>query len=212
MGIPFEVDVAHIPERRLPGEMPEAFVRRISLDKALAIAEGVERHGPLIIAADTIVVLEGDVLGKPADAREATEMLRRLRGRRHTVYTGLAFVWRAMGLQSSELAATLVHMASYDEVSIARYVSTGDPFDKAGAYAIQSEAFAPVARVEGCYANVMGMPMCHLYCRLAEHGLTPPVHPLDVCPLSVSQGCPWSREIITAGAGCNRGGRTPAGW
>lgn len=198
MGLRFRIASPDVPEDERPGEPPEALALRLSTDKARSVA--ATDADPLVVAADTIVVDDGRVLGKPMDADEATRMLRHLRGRRHRVLTGLAIVRASDGWLCRQLASTPVHMAHYSERAIAEYVAGGDPLDKAGAYAIQSAVLNPVARVVGCYANVVGLPMCHLYRALALAGVRAPVHPLDACPLAVSQGCPWSREITSAPA------------
>ena len=158
LGLPFHVVEAHVEERRLERESPQRMVMRLSRSKAEAVP-AASQAGGIVIACDTIVVLEGEVLGKPADPRDATSMLRRLRGREHRVYSGLA----VLDIESARLHTvcdeTEVHMRSYSDEEIAAYVATGDPLDKAGAYAIQSAPFRPVARIEGCYASVMGLPL-----------------------------------------------------
>jgi len=199
LGARFRLEVPDVPEDPLSGERPPALALRLSLAKAEAVA--ARFPADLVIAADTIVVLGERVLGKPADPPEALRMLRALRGREHLVYTALALVGRGDGLRLQELAATPVRMANYSDEELARYVASGDPLDKAGAYAIQAESFAPVARFQGCYANVVGLPMCHLYRALRALGRPTPVHPLDACPLAAAQGCPWSHAITQAPAG-----------
>ena len=116
----------------------------------------------IIIAADTTVVDEGQILGKPANAYEAESMLRRLRGREHQVFTALAVVRRSEGFLALDWCVTQVPMRTYSDEEMYAYIATGDPLDKAGAYAIQHPDFSPVANLEGCYANVMGLPLCHL--------------------------------------------------
>jgi len=133
-------------------------VMRLSRTKAEAVAAARQERS-IVIACDTIVVLEGKVLGKPADPQEAASMLRRLRGREHSVYSGLT----VLDMESAQLQTacdeTEVHMRTYSDEEIAAYVATGDPLDKAGAYAIQSASFRPVARIQGCYASVVGLPL-----------------------------------------------------
>ncbi len=101
-------------------------------------------------------------------------------------------------MRCQQLACTPVRMANYSEEALAAYVATGDPLDKAGAYAIQAETFAPVAGLEGCYTNVVGLPLCHLYRGLRALGLLVPAHPLEVCPQAVGAGCPWAADILSA--------------
>ncbi len=196
LGARFRVRAPAVPEAPRPGERPADLALRLSLAKAEEVAA---RHPEdLVLAADTIVVLEGRVLGKPAGPAEALEMLRALRGREHTVYTALALARGRDGLRRRDIAATPVRMAPYTDEEIARYVATGDPLDKAGAYAIQAVGFAPVERFRGCYANVVGLPMCHLYRSLEALGHATPIHPLDACPLAAAQGCPWAYGILHA--------------
>jgi MAF protein len=194
MGIAFEVVSSDIDEASVPGESPPGLARRLSLAKALAVARCLSNA--LVIAADTLVVIDGEMLGKPTDQSMAFEMLSRLRGREHRVYSGLALVDARTGRRCTQVAMTPVMMRDYTEDEIRAYVDTGDPLDKAGAYAIQYPAFDPVAQIDGCYANVMGLPMCHLYRALRHGGLEVPTHPLDCCPQAMERGCPWAEGII----------------
>ncbi len=174
LGLPFEVRTAAVDETPQAGEAPEALVRRLSRDKARAVA-GQVAPGPIVIAADTAVVLRngGEVLGKPTDPAEATAMLRRLRGRTHTVLTAIALIDTARALLLTGLARTAVTMRDYSDEEIAAYIATGDPFDKAGAYAIQHPGFHPVASLKGSYTNVVGLPLPHLVRALKRLGLEP---------------------------------------
>jgi len=157
LGLPFRVVEADVEEGRLEGESPQGMVMRLSRVKAEAVAASARRG--IVIACDTIVVLEGEVLGKPANPEEATRTLRRLRGWEHRVYSGLTVVDVESGQLHAACDETGVHMRAYEDEEIAAYVASGDPLDKAGAYAIQSVSFHPVARIEGCYASVMGLPL-----------------------------------------------------
>ena len=179
LGLSFEVCVADIDEGRLPGEAPEAMARRLSLAKAHAVAPA--RPRALIIAADTLVVVDQDVLGKPVDEREAYTMLARLRNRAHHVLTGLALADLARHRESVEVVVTRVTMRDYSDDDICRYIGTGDPMDKAGAYAIQAADLNPVARIEGSYTNVVGLPLCALYHRLRAWGVPVPVDARVAC-------------------------------
>lgn len=194
MGIDFGVMPSDINEAPIPGEPAAEMAKRLSLSKANAVAAA--HSEALVIAADTLVVLDGLVLGKPADEAMAFEMLTRLAGRQHWVYTGLAIVDAGRSRHCEQVAATLVTMRQYTADEVRRYVATGDPIDKAGAYAIQYPQFDPVARIGGCYANVMGLPMCHVYRVLDLWGVAPPIHPLHCCPQAVEKGCRWSAEIV----------------
>jgi septum formation protein len=129
----------------------------------------------VVIACDTLVALDGEPLGKPRDAAEATSMLRRLRGRSHTVYSAVALLEPTTGRASTDVAETQVGMRAYTDAEIAAYVASGDPLDKAGAYAIQHPGFHPAVcgELQGCYANVMGLPLCHLTRCLRAWGVEP---------------------------------------
>ena len=175
-------------------ETPPMLVRRLSLSKAMSatLRGAIE----IIIAADTLVALDEEVLGKPRDARHAVEMLARLRSRMHLVYSGLTMLDVRQNRVITEIVQTPVWMRAYSDEEIAAYVASGDPTDKAGAYAIQHPSFMPVERIEGCYANVMGLPLCHVYRGLVALNELAPVHPLDSCPQAVAHGCPWAAGIL----------------
>ncbi|MBI2940515.1 MAG: septum formation protein Maf [Chloroflexi bacterium] len=158
LGLPFEVRPAEVPEQALPGESPEMTAERLAQEKAEAVARTLKSG--IVVAADTVVILDGEALGKPRDARDARAMLRRLRGRWHTVTTGVAVVDAATRRRASTTRATRVLMRDYSPEEVERSISSGEPLDKAGAYAIQDPTFAPVARIEGCYLNVVGLPLC----------------------------------------------------
>ncbi len=195
MQMTFEVVTSDIDESVQARETPLALAYRLSLTKAEAVASAY--IDAIIIAADTLVVLDNDVLGKPADWAEATEMLIRLRNRQHLVYTGLTVIDQLGDRRCTQVAITPVLMRDYSDEEIRRYVASGDPMDKAGAYAIQYADFNPVARFEGCYANVMGLPMCHLYRLLCSWHIDVPRHSLESCPLAIKEGCPWATEILS---------------
>ncbi len=193
LGLDFAIQTPDVDEQPHDGESPTDLVQRLSLAKARAATPG---STAIVIAADTIVVLDGQVLGKPPTPTAAIDMLKRLRGRQHTVHTGLTVLDVAHAHDATTLATTIVEMRNYSDEAIRRYVATGGPMDKAGAYAIQSDTFDPVARIMDCYTNVMGLPLCHVYRMLDAIYPTPPVHPLACCPMAISQGCPWSRPIL----------------
>lgn len=194
LGLTFVVQPTDIDETQLPGERPDELAQRLSHAKALVASENAP--GALVVAADTLVVLNDVVLDKPASPGEALRILRRLRGRTHRVLTGLTLRHGIMDDKSTQLATTPVTMREYKEDEMRAYVASGDPMDKAGAYAIQNEQFAPVARLQDCYANVVGLPLCHLYRALLRRGVTMH-HPLDVCPWPVQQGhCDWAATIL----------------
>jgi len=187
LGLPFVVAAAEVDEQQRPGEPPAALVQRLSRAKAVAVAA---RHpDAVIVGADTVVVLDGEVLGKPADAEDAVRMLRALRGRPHLVYSAVTALHVATGRQTTELSESGVWMRDYSDEEIAAYVASGDPLDKAGAYAIQHRDFAPVARIEGCYASVMGLPLGHLARALAGVGVTVPADVAQVCAAATGAAC-----------------------
>lgn len=180
LGLAFHVRVAAVDETERAGESPARMVRRLALLKAQAVPlEGDE----LLIAADTTVELEGEVLGKPADEADARRMLAALRGRPHAVHT--AIVLRRSEHLQSETVSTVVVMRAYGESEVAAYLRAGGPMDKAGAYGIQDEPFAPVERIAGCYLNVMGLPLCHLARGLHSWQVEVPHLPPPYCCASV---------------------------
>jgi MAF protein len=193
LGLPFDVAAADVAETPQPGESPAALVARLSRDKARAV-----HSGGIVVACDTVVALDGDVLGKPGDAAEATAMLRRLRGRPHTVYSAITLLETTTTEMLTDVAETLVVMRAYTEAELAAYVASGDPLDKAGAYAIQHAGFHPVAQVQGCYANVTGLPLCHLTRCLRAWGIEPPNDVPTVCQAHTGYACAVYAAILDA--------------
>ena len=163
LGIEAEVRPADVDETPLAGEAAEPYVLRLAASKARARGKGDE----LVLAADTVVVLDGDLLGKPRDPDDARHMLRRLSGRDHEVLTGVAVFHPARDRSWSEVARTRVEMARLSAQEIDWYVASGEPMDKAGAYAIQGLGALFVERLEGNYSNVVGLPIPLTY-RLLE--------------------------------------------
>lgn len=168
LGLSFAVKTTAIDETPRPGESPPALVQRLSRAKALAAAQ----PGAVVIAADTVVVWQEVILGKPANATEAAHMLRLLRHRSHDVYSGLTL--HRAGMTLTRLHQSRVWMRPYTEAEIAAYIATGSPLDKAGAYGIQDTSFAPVERLEGCFASVMGLPLGELAAAMSALALSPP--------------------------------------
>ena len=164
----FEVVPSEIEETLEDGPAPVA-VARLALRKARAVAARVREA--VVLAADTVVILDGAALGKPADAREARAMLRRLRGREHEVITGVAVLDSRTGREASTSVVSLVRMAAYSDATLEAYVATGAPLDKAGAYAIQDLGGALVERQAGSYTNVVGLPVEETRWLLAEFGV-----------------------------------------
>jgi septum formation protein len=156
-GFTFEVHPAHIPEDPLPNEDPIAYVVRLAREKAETVFAALNDPAALVLGADTTVTLDNHILGKPTDAADAARMLRLLSGRTHRVITGVALA----SAQRTEVAAevTGVRFLTLSDEEIAAYISTGEPMDKAGAYGIQGRAARWIPRVEGCYFNVVGLPL-----------------------------------------------------
>lgn len=161
IGVTPEIRPADVDETIPPGTDPAAAVSALALAKARAVLESGQAEGAdLVIAADTVVVLDGDILGKPADAEGAKAMLKRLAGRTHSVYTGFTVLDPARPEGAHvESVRSKVHLAALTPAAIAAYVETGEPLDKAGSYAIQGLGSAFVERVEGCYTNIVGLPL-----------------------------------------------------
>lgn len=187
LGWPFEVHAADVEEHPRDGESPRDLVRRLSEDKVRAVAGRVDQG--LIVGADTIVALEDEILGKPADSGEAAYMLRRLRNREHQVYTGVSVLDTTGGWVSGVVVMSTVWIRDYSDEQLMAYAASGEPLDKAGAYAIQDGDFCPVERVEGCYANVMGLPLCHLYRLLVDAGVDIGVSPTAACETFTGRRC-----------------------
>jgi len=154
-GLRFDVLPAHIDETRHDGEEPKAYAQRLALEKAQAIS--ALHAGAVILGADTIVELDGEVLHKPSNAGEAERMLRALSGRAHRVHTGIALVCGAD--QWQHLETTTVYFEEIPEADLAHYLASGDSLDKAGAYGIQGYAARWIPRIEGDFFNVMGLPI-----------------------------------------------------
>ena len=187
LGLPFDIVAPSVPEDLDGGEDPEATVRRLAGEKAMAVAERFP--GSVIAAADTVVALDDVILGKPADAADALRMLATLRGRWHRVWTGIAVRSPATGRVAVTSEWTDVLMRDYTPAEAAAYVATGDALDKAAAYAIQHAEFNPVAEIAGCYANVMGLPLCRLHGMLVDAGCRDAVPPVRTCPAFLGIRC-----------------------
>jgi septum formation protein len=182
-GIAITVQPTNIPETPQDGELPKAFAERLAHEKAWAIFK--QRPNDFVLGADTIVVVDGHILGKPANAADGARMLRLLSGRTHEVTTGVCLMGpRAAAAEAGDAAkakpettlgntrseTTLVTMSAFSEEEIQAYIATGEPMDKAGAYAIQGMASRWIPRIEGDYANVVGLPVALVYRMLRDHG------------------------------------------
>jgi septum formation protein len=164
--IAFTVLERKVPEVRRPHEWPEDFVRRIAGEKARAVF--ANHPDNFVLGADTVVVADGQVLGKPADAHDAVRMLRLLSGGSHLVTTGVCLLGPTV--EDTRAETTTVSFGPLTDAEISQYVATGEPMDKAGAYAIQGIASRWVTHLEGCYFNVVGLPVPLVYRMLREHG------------------------------------------
>ncbi len=164
--LPFEVVISGADER-VSAQAPSELVQLLSQRKAAAVA--AEHPDRVVVAADTIVYLDGEVLGKPQDAADAARMLRRLSGRAHIVYTG--YTVQQGSRVVTDLAATTVHFRPLDDAEIDRYVASGEPMDKAGAYAVQGGGARFVTGIEGDFYNVIGLPLCQLVLTLRQFGI-----------------------------------------
>jgi MAF protein len=171
-GWEFNIIPADIDETPLQGESPSEYVMRTAVEKAKYVT-GVTGEDKIVIAADTTVADGDEILGKPSDVEEAKLMLLRLRNRVHQVFTAVVVTRASDGFEKSTLCKTDVPMRNYSDQEIVEYIDSGDPFDKAGGYAIQHKGFHPVETINGCYANVMGLPICHLGTILLELGHPP---------------------------------------
>jgi MAF protein len=194
-GWPFRVQAADVDETPLDGEPAPAYVIRLAHAKVCAVGQQLG-PGALVLAADTTVSHRSRILGKPVDADDATRMLRQLRGRKHAVLTGLALLRTADGQMWQTICLTEVPMRRYSDAEIRAYVLSGDPLDKAGAYAIQHAGFHPAAVLHGCYANVMGLPLCHLVRLLRQAGIGPAQSIPQACQEHLAYSCTVYPEFL----------------
>jgi septum formation protein len=187
LGIPFEVRSTDIDETPDPDEVAEDLVRRLAVAKAEAGLVAAPERPIVVLAADTLVSVDGEVLGKPVDEADAARMLRLLSGSRHQVLTGVAVASShgTAATLSVEVEVTHVHMAPWTDEQIAAYVASGEPMDKAGSYAIQEVGDRFVTRIEGSFDNVVGLPMDLTSRLLADAGLDLPAEPSAVQPPEV---------------------------
>ena len=192
---PFEISPADIDETEFVGEAPPDYVRRLARSKAEVVAQQYP-DAVLIIAADTTVADGSEILGKPVNDEDARRMLVQLRDRRHQVYTAITAVVPSKNLWAHELCSSQVPMRAYRGEEIEDYIASGDPMDKAGAYAIQHRGFHPVESFSGCFASVMGMPLCHLTRAIKKIGLTPEVNIGLACQQHLQYDCPISQRVL----------------
>ncbi len=198
-GWKFDVSAADVDESQLLNESPADYVLRLAETKARSVNADADQ---IVLAADTAVVDEGVILGKPKDHAEAIKMLTRLRGHTHQVYTGVALLRLSDGLLLKEICVTDVPMRDYSNEEINAYVQTGDPLDKAGAYAIQHPGFRPAMPshehegMSGCYANVMGLPMCHIIQMMRKMEIQPNTDVFARCETLLQCQCPVLEAIL----------------
>ncbi|MGH2627573.1 MAG: Maf family protein [Anaerolineales bacterium] len=188
-GWDFTVAPSTVDETPGAGETPSQTARRLAREKAEAVSPALP--GEWILSADTVVVDDGRLLGKPADASEAERMLLELRGKDHGVVTAIALRNPVTGQVIEDACETAVPMRAYRAEEIENYVASGASFDKAGGYGIQDSEFRPVdlERLEGCYANVMGLPLCHLVRAARRVGFEPPADVPAACTAHLAYDC-----------------------
>jgi MAF protein len=192
----FIIQPVNVDESPYPGEIAGDYVLRMAETKALRAAAEVVQPGVIVLAADTTVVDGNKLLGKPAGQHEAAEMLRELRGRAHQVYSVIAIYLPEDGRLLTDLCVSPVPMREYSDSEIEAYIESGDPFDKAGAYAIQNRGFRPVINFSHCYASVMGLPLCHLVRTLRKVGIKPVLDVPMACQENLQYACPVFDNIL----------------
>ena len=197
LALPYRVQAAVVDESSSPVETPWEYVVRLAQRKAEAVQPDA-RSGELIMAADTIVVDGKDLLGKPESPEAARTMLKRLRGRSHQVYTAVCLIAAETGQVFSDYCVSQVPMREYTDLEIEAYIASGDPFDKAGGYAIQNPQFRPVLNFSQCYACVMGLPLCHLVRLLAQIGPTFQACPPTLCRHHLGYECTFYGKILNS--------------
>jgi MAF protein len=195
-GWSFQSYPVEIDETPIPGETAKDYVLRLAKEKAVGAAQKFP-PGKFVIAADTAVVDGGKILGKPANKMEAFEMLRGLRARIHQVFTALALLPGPPNKLVTDVCITNVWMRDYGDSEMQTYIDSGDPLDKAGAYAIQHSGFNPVERLEGCYANVVGLPVCHLTHLLARFDIFPPENAIGICQDTTNYQCTLKTLVLS---------------
>lgn len=187
--------VADVDETSVDHPNPAVNVVQTAQLKADAVSPLAPANA-VIIAADTIVVLDNEVLEKPVDAEDARTMLRQLRARTHQVFTGLTIINKATNQTVTDVAKMDVPMRDYSDAEIEAYIATGDPMDKAGSYAIQHAGFHPVTNFNGCFAGVVGLPLCHLFRSLRQCGIYLETDIAAICQQYHHYDCPVFETIL----------------
>ncbi len=201
---PFIVVNSDVDEREIPGENPGQFVIRLAKEKALKGGAGVlanSLENAFVLGADTIVVDGTEILGKPQDQMDAARILKQLRGKTHKVLSGIALYNLSTGEIQTRLVCTEVVMREYTDDEIQDYIASGDPMDKAGAYGIQNSDFNPAPDFFGCFANVMGLPLCHLAVLMKEMGIETDHRVADRCQDSIDYQCPIYADVLAGTKG-----------
>jgi MAF protein len=193
-GWPYEVKPAGVDESIRGGEPPASYVRRLAQAKAEKAARN--SGGRTVLAADTTVAHGAAILGKPGTAAAAIAMLTALRAKTHQVYTAIALYDRRSGALDVELCTSQVPMRAYTPAEMLAYVNSGDPLDKAGGYAIQHAGFHPVENFSGCFASVMGLPLCHLARAARRLGIEPKMDIAQTCQAHLQYACPVHAAVL----------------
>ena len=196
---PFIVVNSDVDEREIPGENPDEFVVRLAKEKALKGGAGVltnSLENAFVLGADTIVVDGTEILGKPQDQMDAARILEQLRDKTHQVLSGIALYNLSTREIQTRLVCTEVVMREYTDDEIRDYIASGDPMDKAGAYGIQNRDFNPAPQFYGCFANVMGLPLCHLAVLMKEMGIDTDHRVAERCQESIEYQCPVYNDIL----------------
>lgn len=193
--LPFSTTAADVDETPLPGEKPVDYVQRLATEKARA-CERQASFGGIILAADTTVADGDEIIGKPVDEADALRILKQLRNRTHMVHTAIVVGVPSRGMTEFELCSTEVRMRRYSDEELQAYIRSGDPMDKAGAYAIQDADFDPVQKISGCYASVMGLPLCHFERALRRMGFGARKGVPYRCMRELAYTCPIFRRVL----------------
>lgn len=176
VGLSFDIARPDIDETPHPDEPGDDYVARLSREKALAVrSQAQDGDYEFVLTADTTVADGKQILGKPEDAQDAFKVLSQLRARSHSVYTGVSLLEVDTNSLFTHVITTEVIMRDYTDEEITAYIESGDPFGKAGSYAIQNESFHPVERIIGCYTNVVGLPLCAVAAFWKARGILPPI-------------------------------------
>jgi septum formation protein len=194
-GIDFKLIPSNMDETVGQGEKPEFYVQRLAREKAFSVQHQAA-YNDLIIAADTIVIFEGQILGKPANNVEAFNMLSLLKAHEHQVVTVIAILIPGQNRLLTDRCITQVQMRAYSDHEIQAYIDSGDPFDKAGGYAIQHPGFNQVINFKGCFASVMGMPLCHLERNLRKIEGYIKMDGASLCQKNLEYTCPIHQQVL----------------